>query len=124
MLAHDEYEKLASLLSNDDISKNEAYSDLMKKEENVLNILNRISKAKVKEQKQETDFTKVSLENLAYNLYKVGKDIFHELILFSSKEELSVNDFIQIFIGNDRLFYVGFMIVLLSLVLFFIDVSK
>jgi len=124
MQAYNEYQKFSELLENNEYSPEDIYIELMKKEGNVLKVINRITKTKQEEDIEKIDLMKLPLESIIFNLINTLRSIFHELVLLMTTNEFSFQHFKNIFTSYDRLFYVGIFIIIVTMFYFFIDSSK
>lgn len=112
-----EYKSILDLL-NKDISKNDIYSELMKKEENILNTVNRLSTTNISSSIQDTIFYNKSLLEILTLFANTWTNIFTELI----NEDMYKYP-TKVFWEGDRKIFVGIMIVIIALFLFFIQIS-
>ena len=66
----------------------------------------------------------MSLNNLFKNLSKVSISLVEDLSIYINQKDKNINNFFIIFTKDDRLIYVGILFLLLSMSLWFIDISK
>jgi hypothetical protein len=66
----------------------------------------------------------LSLKEIANKLIETLINIIDDIYKFFNKQSKSYNDFFNIFLKDDRLIYVGIITVIISLLLFFISVTK
>ena len=90
--------------------------------------LGNIDNDKEYKKKYDEQIYNLSLSTLGKNFTKTLLDILNELITFIYKiinggETFNFNSFIIIFIKDDRLIYSGILFVLLSLFVYFMDIS-
>ena len=118
--AYGEYKSMLKDLKNEDATKDTIYERLMAKEENVLNLVGRVVDQKNKELFQDSIFYNLSLFDIMMRFASTWKTIMNELVV----EKRSIpNEYMEIFYLGDRKIYVGMMLVLIALLLFFISSS-
>ena len=66
----------------------------------------------------------MSLNKLFINLSKVSVELVEDLTIYLNQKNKNINNFFIIFTKGNRLIYVGILFLLLSLSLWFIDISK
>ena len=66
----------------------------------------------------------LSVKDIANNLGQTFIDMVNEFSLYRNDENKSLTDYVRIITNEDRLIYVGIIFVIVSLLVFFIDVSK
>lgn len=92
-------------------------------------LYNRSIKAN-EEQKQiyeNNKFYNLSLKQIAINFYDKMITILNEITLFfneGNNRNQTAGNFINIFLKDDRMIYVGIFFVFLSIILFFVEISK
>ena len=79
---------------------------------------------KQKEIKKNENIYDMSLNNLFKNLSKVSISLVEDLSIYMNQKDKNINNFFIIFTKDDRLIYVGILFLLLSMSLWFIDISK
>ena len=79
---------------------------------------------KQKEIKKNENIYDMSLNNLFKNLSKVSISLVEDLSIYINQKDKNINNFFIIFTKDDRLIYVGILFLLLSMSLWFIDISK
>lgn len=100
-------------------SKQDVYTELMKKEENVLNTANRIVDMSQRNTMNESLFYNQSILEVVVKFANTWHNIFSELVnehMYKYPE--------MVFWKEDRKIYVGMMLVLIGLFLFFIENSS
>ena len=81
--------------------------------------------------KESQEFLNLSLNEIFNNFTKTLILILNDLVLFidnylintKNTNDNMLNDFLGIFIKSDRLLYVGFFLILISMFIYFMDVS-
>jgi hypothetical protein len=94
------------------------------KQENELKSLQYQENEKKKIIKENKNIYNMSLYTLFNRLSKVSVEILDEITIYSTQKEKNLNNFFIILTKEDRLIYVGIILILLSLALWFIDISK
>ena len=79
---------------------------------------------KLKEQKINKNLYNLSFHKLIENFSIVLMDIINDISAFINSNNKSINSFMIIFIVKERLLYIGILLLLISLALWFIDISK
>ena len=72
-------------------------------------------------------FYNLSIKQIAINFYEKMITILNEITLFfdeNNSKNQTAGNFLNIFIKDDRMVYVGMFFILLSLILFFVDLSS
>ena len=109
-----EYKDVVDILNKSD--PDQAYQDLVKKEDKVLDTVNNVVKYYTDKSFAKGDFTQQSVLDVVANFFTVWG-----LIL----KELSENkDPAKIFTKDDRLIYIGIMVLVVAFILFFIHIVK
>jgi hypothetical protein len=116
--AYKEYKDFVNSV-NDSSQKDDVYNELMQKETNVLNTINRVAETELSKKNNTNLFYNKSLIEIAALFANTWANIFTELI-----NEDMYKQPMQVFWNGDRKIHVGLMIVLVSIFLFFIQISK
>ena len=90
--------------------------------------LSNINNTEESDKKYNERIYNLSLYTLGKNFTKVSLDVLNELVTFfyniiNGNEKFNFNSFIIIFVKDDRLIYSGILFVLLSLFVYFMDIS-
>jgi hypothetical protein len=109
-----QYSDLLHLLDNVDTNKEDVYTQLMKKEDNVLNVLSRMSTQDDKKTLTSSMFLSLSINDIIARFAYTWQNIFIETIIDHNIENIPYTLF-----QNERKIYVGIMLVLVSLFLYF-----
>ena len=72
--------------------------------------------------KYESRIYNLSLNEIAKLTAKTIMDILNDLVLFINQEDKTLQQFVMIFISEDRLIYVGITIIIIAFILYFIDI--
>lgn len=114
-----EYQELINLVEDPTASKDEVYTKLMAKEQNVLDVVDRIVNDKNEMASKKQLFYNLTMVEFVVLLTNTWKNWFKELFI-----EQQYRNIKEVFFNNDRKIYLGVTIVLIALFLFFVDVSK
>lgn len=101
---------------NQSNQNNDIYNDLMNKEKNVLDTINRVIDYEQTKEKEVKLFYNHSLLDIINTFANTWYNIFIELV----NEDMYKNPLI-VFWNDDRKIYVGMMLVFIALFLFFVD---
>ncbi len=116
-LNYSEYKSLVNLIESEDIYNK--YENLMKKEEKVLDTVNHVIKNIKTKESEEKQIIHMSLYQIYNNMFLEIPKIINELYKINN-----IDDIITILTKNNRLIYLGIILVLISIFLFFIEISK
>lgn len=78
----------------------------------------------MKKIKDNKNIYNLSINILLQNLSIVTMNIIEDITIFINEKDKSINKFFIIFTKDDRLLYVGILLIIISLSLWFIDISK
>lgn len=119
MIEYSEYKSLVDILEKSDNHEN-TYQEVMDKETNVLKTINNVVNYYRDVDIKEKQFVNMNISYIVYRFLNIWGDIFKELVnIDSSKMNL-----FEIFTKDDRLIYIGVMLILLSIFLYYIDISR
>lgn len=79
---------------------------------------------KLKILKENKNIYNLSFNQLIKNFSLVLMEITNDLSAFINSKNKSINSFMIIFVQKERLMYVGILLLIISLALWFIDISK
>lgn len=116
MLEYSEYKSLLEILKEDkDSIEDDRYTKLMAKEEKVLDTTNNVIKLYRDKQYKKKDF-------LHSSLYEIYHSLFLELPLLASDmgSVRNLEGFLKVLNKNNRLVYIGVILVILSFIMYFI----
>jgi len=74
--------------------------------------------------KENKNIYNLSIHKLINNFSLILMEIINDISAFINSKDKSINSFMIIFVNKERLMYVGIMFLVISLGLWFIDVSK
>jgi hypothetical protein len=116
MLEYSEYKSLVDILEHS--NPDTAYTDLMNKENKVLDTVNGVINHYKDKKVEEKQFIHMSLYEI-YNLFFLEMpEIMKEL-----EKSQNVEDVMKILFLGKRVIYIGIMLVLISIILFFVNSS-
>lgn len=123
--ADNEYANVLKLVEEkDDVDSNKAtiYQQLMEKEDKVLDVLNRMVKKDTTKSDKMLFFYNQSLIDITMKFSNNMVNIFEEL--FIERQFKSFNELQHILLDGDRKIYLGILVVLVGIFLFFVDISN
>lgn len=119
--AQNEYQRLLQDVKDADKDSENAYRKLMNREENVLSLINRVVG------KEEVDIKSQNVASSGWEFFlaffQAWRRIYHDVVLLTVNP-WSLKNTLDIFIVHDRQLYVGVMLVIVSLFLFFTNISS
>lgn len=116
-----EYGALLDKLDQKLLSKEDVYQDLMQKEQNTLQILDRLAEHTQRETLSKRLWTQVSLPELLHLFASTWKAILHDMVTIKPKSFVS---WMSLWIGGDRKIVMGMTCICISLFIFFIQISS
>lgn len=119
MIEYSEYKSLVDILEKSDNHEN-TYQEVMNKETNVLKTINNVVNYYRDVDIKERQFVNMNISYVVYRFFNIWGDIFKELVNTDPKK-LSLLD---VFTKDDRLIYIGVMLILISIFLYYIDISR
>ena len=117
MLDYSEYKALVDILDKSEVD--DTYKELMKKEDKVLDTVNAVVNHYREKRSDKKQFINMSI----YEMYNL---LFLEipLMMMEMYKVKDINDIIEVLTKNSRLVYIGIILVILSIFLFFIENKK
>jgi ferritin len=112
-----EYTKLIDLLNKSDPT--EIYEELIKKEDKVLDTINRVVNVSNEKDTKSKEFLNLSFNDIIHKFFWNISLIFSEITHIQT-----IQDIPKVLFKNDRKIYVGLLLVLLSIFIFFIVISS
>lgn len=111
-----EYNKLVTLLKS--TNTEDIYEELLKKEDKVLDTVNRVVNYSNAEEVRQTEFENMSMNELTHNMFwtlqKIGREAW---------DIKTIQDVYRVMFTGERKFYLGVVVVMVSLFLFFVIIS-
>lgn len=117
MLDYSEYTSLIDLLEK--TSLDDTYKELMKKEDKVLDTVKHVVTHHETEQRKRKEFIHLSLHEIYHLMFLEMPQIVKEL-----NNAKDIHDVMSIIFKGHRVIYIGILLVLLSVFLFFIEHSR
>lgn len=117
MLDYSEYKSIIDILDKSELD--DSYKDLMKKEEKVLDTVNHVVNSYNDKKVKKKQFIHMSIYEI-YNLFFLEWPAFMKDLTKAT----SINDVFKLVLKNNRIIYIGIILVFTSVILFFIDNSK
>lgn len=117
-VVYKDYDNLVKLLESD-AKREDVYETIMNKEANVLQVMNRISNDKLKHDQNNQQLINMTIADFVMTFANTWRNIVNEFMFPQSYTQWR-----EILFADDRKVYVGAMFVIISLVLFFVDISK
>lgn len=117
-IEYGEYKEIINILERDNVE--DSYQDLMGKEKQVLDTVNKVVKYYRDEDIKAEEFVNQGLGVIYTRFFEVWKDIIDEFTRLGSSSKYTLD----IFTKHDRPIYIGISLILVALFLFFIESSK
>lgn len=116
---------LTNILKNQStISLNDYEKYQLKQQYNKLYTNTEIENDKNKQDKMNQRFYNLSLKQILNNLSLTLIKIINETSIYMEKSDRTTKELIDIFTKDDRMIYVGILLIILSLGIFFINISS
>ena len=113
---HLSYKELVRLLKNSDPTT--VYEELMTKEENVLRTIDRVINYSNEQELKHKEFTNQSIVDIIHNLFWNMQLMWSELY-----DVKTYQDFTKVMFKDDRKIYIGILMLVICVMLFFIMIS-
>lgn len=113
-----EYEELMDIINRRGRNGDEVYTNLMNKEERVLNTVDRVVNDARLQKIHRRSFLNMSLMEVASRTVDVVREIFHEMFVVESAREFT-NAFTRI----DRRPYLGVVLIIIAAIIMFVEAS-
>jgi IS30 family transposase len=119
--AYMDYNQLSQLLTDleeNQVTRENIYETIMKKEKNAINLMNRIAEEKTKTKEEDSLFLNKTITQIFNTSITHWLRIYHEIV---DKKQYDIK---MLFYDEDRKIYTGIILVLIALFLFFSDISN
>ncbi len=116
-LEYGEYKDLIDTLEQSNVE--DSYQKLMGKEDKVLDTINRSIKFYRDEKQKKKEFIHLDIIEIVMRFINNWIEIIQELI-----EINNISDLPNIFLDKDRAFYVGIMLIVVSILIYLIEITK
>lgn len=121
----DKYDSRKNVLKDEFTLEKSDYEKLKNsQQENQIKSLQYQENEKAKVIKENKNIYNMSIYTLLKRLSKVSMEIMEDVTIYISQKDQNINNFFIIFTKEDRLIYVGILLLILSFSLWFIDISK
>lgn len=117
--AYKDYQNLSRMLDTNILSRDDVYTELMNKENKVLDTINKVAEAQVIKRSTGSIIYNRPVIDVVATFVNTWKNILHELVIEEGYKHVE-----SVFWEGDRKIYVGFMIVLIAFILFFVEISQ
>lgn len=94
------------------------YEELVQKEDRILQTVNRVVDYSNKKELESKEFLNMSVKDAAGGFMSSILSIFEELV-----KAQTYSDVVPVFMKTDRIIYIGILIVLASVVVYFVDIA-
>lgn len=115
-----EYSKLVNLLESSGQSPGDVYTELLKKEANSIELINRVVDHEKQKQHKATLFYNLPLLSIIALFVNTWKNIVLELVAMSEAKDYS--SLLEIFTKKDRKVFIGLMFIIVAILLYVIDI--
>lgn len=119
--AYMEYDFLSQSLTdleNNQVTNENIYEKIMEKEENAINLMNRVAEEKLKNKEKSNTFLNLTIKEIFTVSIIKWLMIYNEVVNFKNY------DLKKVFYDGDRKIYVGVMLIIIALILFFAEISN
>lgn len=122
MLEYSEYKDLVDILQSS--NQESTYQDVMSKETKVLDTLNSVIKNYRDDTVNTRQFINTPFALIVNRFFNMWIDIFTELSNIKYDKSISIKNYFNIFIKDDRLIYMGIMLIIISFIIYYIDITN
>jgi hypothetical protein len=119
-LQYTDYAALLNKLESEVASKPDIY-DVLMREQNTLNILDRIAAEKQQNSLSEGNLFNMSVFEVFKLVATTWKEMLHDLAHVKSK---SINSFVQMLLNGERKIVFGLTCVMIAVFIFFVEISS
>ena len=119
--AYMDYDQLSQSLTNleeNQITRENVYEEIMKKESNAINLMNRIAEEKSKTKEEDSLFLNKTITQIFTTSIAHWLRIYHEIV------DQKHYDIKALFYDGDRKIYTGIILVLIAFFIFFSEISN
>lgn len=114
-----DYADVMKMVQDPSYSKGDVYEQIMKKEENALNILNRVAEKDLQTKLASDNILDMSLLQVVAAFADTWKRIYQEALM-----EPRIERILQLLWTPKNRIHVGIMIALIAVVIYFVDISS
>lgn len=116
-IEYSEYKSLLNLIESE--NQDNTYEELMKKEKNTLDTVNKVIKYYQDNDIMKKNFSNMTFYEIVLRTSEVWTDIFNDIVTWKSTKKNAM----EVFYNEDRMIYIGIFLIFVSLFLFFIVIS-
>lgn len=116
-IEYSEYKSMLSLIESE--NQDNTYEELMKKEKNTLDTVNKVIKYYQDNDIMNKTFSNMTFYEIVIRTSEVWTDIFNDIITWKSAKKNAL----EVFYKEDRMIYIGIFLIFVSFFLFFIVIS-
>lgn len=116
-IEYSEYKSLLNLIESE--NQDNTYEELMKKEKNTLDTVNKVIKYYQDNDIMKKNFSNMTFYEIVLRTSEVWTDIFNDIVTWKSTKKNAM----EVFYKEDRMIYIGIFLIFVSLFLFFIVIS-
>ena len=114
-----EYKDVLNMIQDPGYSKGDIYEKIMQKEDNALNILNRIAENELKKELRTDNFLDMSVLQVIASFADSWKRLYQEAILEPNYQKI-----IALMWTPKYRVHVGLMVLLVAIMVFFVEISQ
>jgi hypothetical protein len=115
MIEYSEYKSIVDTLQHS--NQETTYSEMMAKENKVLDTMNQVIKHYRDDTIQTKQFTNMPIAFVVYRFFNIWIEIYHDIL--DRKENV-----LTALSKEDRLIYVGIMCILFSVILYYVEITQ
>ena len=113
-----DYKDIVKMLEDPSYNKGDIYEQIMKKEDNALNILNRVAEKQLQTRQAVNSILDMSLLQVVASFADAWRHIYQEIII-----EPRIENILRLLWTPKHRIHVGIMIILIAITVFFIDIT-
>lgn len=117
-LDYDFLQQSLTELETNENTRGNIYEQIMQKEENAINLMHRIAEQKSNTQNIDSNVLNQSIREMARNSILQWMSMYNDIV------QTKNYDIVHVFYNQDRKIYTGILLVLISIVLFFVEISE
>lgn len=123
--SYSDIKKLVDSINDPTLSKDDIYTELLNKETNTLNIINRVIETENTKKNKSEMFIHKSIMDILIDFSSTWSNIINEAAIVNPlKEKVPIMVITRILFDNERKIYVGIAMVLFCLIYFFVFISN
>lgn len=122
MLEYSEYKNLVDILQSS--NQETTYQEVMSKETKVLDTLNSVIKNYRDDTVNTRQFINTPFAMIVNRFFNIWIDIFSEIGNIKYNDSMVIKNVTNVFIKEDRLIYIGIFLILISFIMYYIDITN